>query len=156
MRTIHMFDRETGRYLRTVRANDAVKDRDGNIVFGVLSDNMTEVAPPECPRGYSLRWTGSAWEAVKDPESLRMPAEEEWRAPPTATEKAEELRAVRDGLIRAVMWRVERYMTQKDLGIATTDNEERYMAVLSYIEALRKVPEQSGFPDEVTWPEELA
>ena len=126
MRTIHMFDRETGRYLRTVRANDAVRDRDGNIVFGFLSDNMTEVAPPECPRGYSLRWTGS---------------------------KAEELRAVRDGLIRAVMWRVERYMTQKDLGIATTDNEERYMAVLSYIEALRKVPEQSGFPDEVTWPD---
>lgn len=42
--------------------------------------------------------------------------------------------------------------TQTALGVSTTDSETQYRAVLEYIEALRQVPEQSGFPDTVTWP----
>lgn len=50
------------------------------------------------------------------------------------------------------MWRVERYQTQLALGVATVDSEEQYKAVLAYIETLRQVPEQAGFPDSVVWP----
>lgn len=50
------------------------------------------------------------------------------------------------------MWRVERYQTQTALGVTTTDSETQYRAVLAYIEELRQVPEQAGFPDVVEWP----
>ena len=50
------------------------------------------------------------------------------------------------------MWRAERYQTQTALGIATTDSEEQYRAVLAYLEQLRQVPEQAEFPDTVEWP----
>lgn len=50
------------------------------------------------------------------------------------------------------MWRVERYQTQTALGVATADSDDNYRAVLAYIEELRQVPEQAGFPESVEWP----
>lgn len=154
MRTIYIFELSTGRYLRSIQASDPIKDANGNIVYGKLASDMTEVTPPECPEGHHLRWTGSAWETVADPipENPHIPTEAERWASLTDEQRAEEIRSKRDGLIDDIMWRVERYQTQTALGVPTTDSETQYRAVLAYIEALRQVPEQAGFPDEVVWP----
>ena len=85
-------------------------------------------------------------------DTPHIPTEEERWASLTSDQKAEEVRAKRDGLIDDIMWRVERYQTQTALGVTTTDSETQYHAVLAYIEALRQVPEQEEFPDSVVWP----
>ena len=154
MRTIHIFDEKTGRYLRTIEASDPVLDKDGNVIFGRLAPNMTETPLPELTDSQYARWNGSAWEAVDipQPEAVTVPTEEERWASLSAEEKAQEIRDRRDSLIEQVMWRVERYQTQQALGVDTTDTEEQYRSVLQYIEELRNVPEQTGFPDSVDWP----
>lgn len=67
--------------------------------------------------------------------------------------KAAEIRAERDRRIDAIRWRIERYQTQQAAGLETTDTAEHYKAILLYVQALRDVPEQEGFPENVTWPE---
>ena len=156
MRTVYVFDKRTGNYLWSQSIPDRIYDHAGTCTWDGLNDNMTEVVPPECPDGCHLHWTGAAWETVADPvpETPHIPTEEERWASLTPAQRAEEIRSKRDGLIDDIMWRVERYQTQKALGVATTDSEEQYRAVLAYIEALRQVPEQAGFPDEIRWPSE--
>ena len=68
--------------------------------------------------------------------------------------KAAEARAERDRRINAIRWRIERYQTQDAAGLETTDTAEHYKAILLYVQALRDVPEQAGFPDAIEWPEE--
>ena len=65
---------------------------------------------------------------------------------------AAEVRSERDRRIDAIRWRIERYQTQEAAGIETTETAEQYQALLMYIQALRNVPEQDGFPDNVVWP----
>ena len=69
-------------------------------------------------------------------------------------EKAAEARAERDRRIDAIRWRIERYQTQEEAGLETNDTAEHYKAILLYVQALRDVPEQAGFPDAIEWPEE--
>ena len=69
-------------------------------------------------------------------------------------QKADEIRAERDRRINAIRWRIERYQTQEAAGLETNDTEDYYRALLLYVQALRDIPEQAGFPDEVKWPEE--
>ena len=154
MRTVYVFDKRTGNYLWSQSIPDRIYDHAGHCTWDGLNDNMTEVAPPDCPTGYHLHWTGTTWETIADPvpETPHIPTEEERWASLTTEQKAEEIRSKRDGLIDDIMWRVERYQTQKALGVTTTDSEEQYRAVLAYIEELRQVPEQPGFPDVVEWP----
>ena len=76
-------------------------------------------------------------------------------APKKPTEQKEaEVRAERDRRIDAIRWRIERYQTQDAAGLETTDTAEHYKAILLYIQALRDVPTQAGFPDFIEWPEE--
>ena len=76
-------------------------------------------------------------------------------APEKPTEQKEaEARAERDRRIDAILWRIERYQTQLAAGLETTDTEEHYKAILLYVQALRDIPEQVGFPDAIEWPEE--
>lgn len=63
-----------------------------------------------------------------------------------------EKRAERDRRIDAVRWRIERYQTQKAADLPTTDTAEQYQALLIYVQALRDVPEQAGFPNIIEWP----
>lgn len=71
----------------------------------------------------------------------------------TAEEKAEYYRAKRDELLNNVLWKVQRHEQEKTLGIDTTLTDEQYMALLEYIQALRELPQQTGFPDNVVFPE---
>ena len=69
-------------------------------------------------------------------------------------EKKAEVRAERDRRIDDIWWRIERYQTQEAAGLETTDTAEHYKEILIYIQALRDVPEQAGFPEAIEWPEE--
>lgn len=59
------------------------------------------------------------------------------------------LRAKRDSLIASVEWRVRRHQDEVALGLEPT---EGITPVLQYMQALRDVPQQQGFPDQVDWP----
>lgn len=91
--------------------------------------------------GLIIEDKGDYLEAVNPPE-------------PTDEQKAAEARAERDRRIEAIRWRIERYQTQEAAGMETTDTAEHYKAILLYVQALRDVPEQSGFPEAIEWPEE--
>ena len=62
---------------------------------------------------------------------------------PTIDEKKTAVRAVRDGYINGIEWRVSRYRDQKELEISTTDDEETYHKILQYMQYLRDYPESS-------------
>lgn len=72
--------------------------------------------------------------------------------PPTTEQLAENARHKRDSLIKEIWWRVERYDSQKTLGIETSDDEATYKKILAYIQELRDVTKQEGFPNTVTYP----
>ena len=69
--------------------------------------------------------------------------------PPTAEQLAKKVRTERDAKIEAVRWRIERALDEKELGIPLTEPLE---PLLQYVQALRDVPEQAGFPEKVEWP----
>lgn len=56
-------------------------------------------------------------------------------------------RSERDRALNAVMWRVERYRQQKELGISTTDTESEYKQLLTYIQTLRDITKHPDFPN---------
>lgn len=72
---------------------------------------------------------------------------------PNDEELAKQIRARRDYLIEAVEWRVQRYQQQSALGIETNDSREDYAAVLEYVQKLRDITEQDGFPQKAVFPE---
>ena len=63
-----------------------------------------------------------------------------------------EIRAERDRRIQEVEWRVTRHRDEIALGL---DPSEPILPLLEYIQALRDVPQQEGFPTDVVWPEPL-
>ena len=73
-------------------------------------------------------------------EEIPQPTEEEKRA-----KKEAEVRAKRDYLISQTD-----YLLQPDYPISAEDLEK----VKAYRQALRDIPEQEGFPNDVVWPEE--
>ena len=62
---------------------------------------------------------------------------------------AEQARAERDRLITDIRWRIERHQDEVVLGLEPT---EPIGPILQYIQALRDVPQQPGFPTDVEWP----
>lgn len=65
----------------------------------------------------------------------------------TTEEKANSIRSRRDFLIRCFSWRIERYKSQQEIGIETTDSNETYLSILRYLQYLRDIPEQQDFPN---------
>ena len=60
------------------------------------------------------------------------------------------MRQDRDARIHAVRWRIERHQDEILLGITPTEPLE---PIAQYIQALRDVTKQEGFPNEISWPE---
>ena len=81
-------------------------------------------------------------------EKKRLEAEQPQYEEPTL---AEQVRAERDAKIKAVRWRIERHKDELELGIPPTEPLE---PLLQYVQALRDVPAQTGFPENVEWPVE--
>lgn len=88
----------------------------------------------------SGRWAQS-WQVV--------PASEE-QVQVRTQDKAQEVRAERDARIAAQAWRYERIARQTRMGVPVTDD----IAVLDvYMQSLADVPQQPGFPWNVSWPD---
>ncbi len=66
-----------------------------------------------------------------------------------AEQLKEQIRAKRDSLIQEVEWRVRRHKDEVELGLEPTDP---LLPLLEYIQNLREVPQQNGFPYEIEWP----
>lgn len=64
-------------------------------------------------------------------------------------EQAREVRSKRDRLIALEDWRYARYNSEVRQGLTPSDDIE---ALDAYIQALRDIPEQEGFPWDVVWP----
>lgn len=69
---------------------------------------------------------------------------------PTADQLADTARAERDRLIESFRWRIERHKDEIDLGLEPTEPLE---PLLQYVQDLRDVPQQEGFPEAIEWPE---
>lgn len=70
---------------------------------------------------------------------------------PTTEQTAAQVRAERDAKIEDVRWRIERHKDELELGNEPLDTLE---PLLRYVQALRDVPQQAGFPEIVEWPVE--
>ena len=68
---------------------------------------------------------------------------------PTTEQLADTARAKRDRRIESVRWRIERHNDELALGSEPTEPLE---PLLQYVQALRDMPQQSGFPGEIDWP----
>ena len=64
-------------------------------------------------------------------------------------EQAREVRSKRDRLIDKEDWRYTRYNSEVRQGLTPSDD---IVALDAYIQALRDIPEQVGFPWEIEWP----
>lgn len=64
-------------------------------------------------------------------------------------ESARLARLDRDFRINEVEWRVRRYQDETTLGLTPTDD---IVKIVTYIQALRDIPQQLGFPDNIIWP----
>lgn len=64
-------------------------------------------------------------------------------------EQAREVRAKRDRIIAKEDWRYTRYNSEVRQGLTPSDD---IVALDTYIQALRDIPEQDGFPWNVEWP----
>lgn len=76
----------------------------------------------------------------------------EFRVEFETTELAREIRTKRDVEIAQIEERLSRYERQLKLGVKTTDDEGWYYSALEYVQELRDVPQQAGFPHEINWP----
>ncbi|QIY81517.1 phage tail assembly chaperone [Chromobacterium violaceum] len=74
------------------------------------------------------------------------------RPAPSGDILAQEARFKRDNLLQGCQWLVQRHRDQIDASIATTLTTAQYAQLQSYRESLRNLPQQSGFPDSITWP----
>ena len=105
--------------------NTLYKDKDGNIY---------SVSPIQNPQEGWVKLTPEEVEAHLAP-----------KAPTT-----EQVRAERDAKIEAVRWRIERHNDELVLGLEPSEPLE---PLLQYVQALRDMPAQEGFPESVEWPE---
>jgi len=73
--------------------------------------------------------------------------------PPSEAVLAAEARGERDRRIQEVAWMIDRHRDQMDLGGPTTLDAGQFTRLLVYVEALRDLPGQAGFPTSIDWPE---
>lgn len=91
---------------------------------------------------------GFTWVVVE--KNLEPIGEDDKYGKPTLEQLADTARAQRDQLIESVRWRIERHYDELALGSEPTEPLE---PLLQYTQALRDVPQQSGFPESVEWPQ---
>lgn len=95
------------------------------------------------------------YEAVKEFVKLNPDACTDYVEPiyePTQKEKEDMVRVKRDSLIQEADIMLLKYAEQVELGIITA-NETYRLDLLKYKQALRDIPEQKAFPENVEYPE---
>lgn len=102
--------------------------------------------------GYEKQWAEVTAHVLIHPEDIRDYIEPEANII-SSMEKPLYIRGLRDKRILDIEPRINRYKLQKEAGVPTKDTDEWYQEALLYLEELRNVPDQEGFPDNVVWPE---
>lgn len=120
----------------------ALSISDDWLAYKPLSDKEHMAIIDGQGNGKIIKWKEDATPYLAEPD------------PPTPEELAAQARAERDSKIQAVTWRLERYERQKVIGLKTADADDWYKAALRYLQDLRDVPEQAGFPENIAWPKE--
>lgn len=166
---IYHYDSETGEYLGS---SDARPDplETGRFLIPACA---TDVEPPKNGANETAVFAGDAWSVMPDfrgtdywlshnekhtiesigetvPEGAFLDQPEP--SPPTPEQLATKARADRDAKLTATNWLVERHREEQETG-ATTLSAQEYADLLAYRQALRDVPQQSGFPESIQWPE---
>lgn len=115
---------------------DPIESRKAGSEIWLLPANATWEKPLSDKEGFNVKFQDGSWiyEEIPQPEPKPEPTEEE---------KKQSVRAIRDGYINGIMWRVERYKSQKELGIETNDSDETYIKILQYQQYLRDYPSSS-------------
>ncbi|MEJ8675359.1 phage tail assembly chaperone [Chromobacterium amazonense] len=116
-------------------------------VSAALGQTPADLHATELPPPPFAIWKGDHWgvdEAVK-PETKRWPEL-------TEQERAAQARTERDQRLTATEWLVQRHRDETDLGRPATLKREEFDQLMAYRQALRDIPMQSGFPDQVDWP----
>lgn len=70
---------------------------------------------------------------------------------PTQDQLSAQARSDRDTKLAATNWLVERHREEQETG-TTTLTAQQYADLLAYRQALRDVPQQTGFPESIQWP----
>jgi hypothetical protein len=108
----------------------------GNI--NLLPDNLTQIKPPDDNNFY--KFNGFEW--IKDIERIKNIVRKE-----------------RNRRINEIIWRIERYQSEIRQGLTPNDNENNISKIDNYIQQLRDLPTQEGFPwngiddPSCPWPE---
>lgn len=118
----------------------ATVDRNGHFT-GIVYSEMTQSIQ---------EWhddAGFTWVVIeKNPEPI---GDDDKYGKPTTEQLATTARYHRDAKIESVRWRIERHKDELELGREPTEPLE---PMLQYAQALRDVPQQTGFPENIGWP----
>ena len=105
------------------------------------ADEYSAVADWCNENGYTIVEDGKYYKTVKLPEPT----------PPTQEEldeqNANRVRSIRSEYMAETLNKVERYETQKAIGLDTTESEDTYRNYLLYLQYLRDVPQSADFPN---------
>lgn len=117
----------------------------------LLPAHATFTPPPSPAEGEAVRWSADGW-VTETPADAAEPTPRPDH-PFADPDPAAAARRDRDHRIARTRWLIERHADEIALGAEPSLSSADHLAVLAYVQALRDVPAQSGFPADITWPE---
>ncbi len=103
----------------------------------LIPANATDVEPPKAQNGKLRKWDGEKWTFENAPQPVEKPSSES-----TPESKAAVARYERNKLLLSTDWRMLPDVPSKHSGEAWEE----------YRQALRDVPQQEEFPNNINWP----